>query len=93
VQGKGIGKTTSVRQYEGKGDSPFGVVDMAGNVWEWCLTDYNNKTNDRNSSATNRVLRGGSWGYVNAGNFRCDVRSGYFPHLRGFNLGFRVSRS
>jgi hypothetical protein len=50
-----------VRQYEGKGDSPFGVVDMAGNVWEWCLTDYGNRTDDLHSVARFRALRGGSW--------------------------------
>jgi formylglycine-generating enzyme required for sulfatase activity len=61
VGGQGIGKTTPVRQYEGKGDSHFGVVDMAGNVWEWCLTDYDKRTDDMHSAARFRVLRGGSW--------------------------------
>jgi formylglycine-generating enzyme required for sulfatase activity len=93
VDKKGIGKTTPVRQYEGKGDSPFGVVDMAGNVWEWCLTDYENKTNDINNYATYRVLRGGSWYLNNAGYFRCGNRSWNNPHLRNNYWGYRVSRS
>jgi formylglycine-generating enzyme required for sulfatase activity len=92
VDSKGIGKTSPVRQYEGKGDSPFGVVDMAGNVWEWCLTDYENKTNDVNSGATNRVLRGGSWDYYVADFFRCDYRYWLNPYDRVSARGFRVSR-
>ena len=64
-------RTSPVTQYEGKGDSPFGVVDMAGNVWEWCLTDYNEKTNDFNSPANRRVLRGGSWRHGGTDGFRC----------------------
>lgn len=81
--------TTPVTQYEGKrkGDSPFGVVDMAGNVWEWCLTDYNNKTNDITSLANRRVLRGGSWYYGSTGNFRCVNRNWYGPHFRLFDGG------
>jgi formylglycine-generating enzyme required for sulfatase activity len=90
---KGIGKTTPVRQYEGKGDSPFGVVDMAGNVWEWCLTDYDNKTNDVNSFANRRVLRGGSWNINSADFFRCVDRGWFDPLLRDNYFGFRVSRS
>lgn len=87
--------TTPVRQYEGKtkGDSPFGVVDMAGNVWEWCLTDYNNKTNDINSNATNRVLRGGSWLNIGADGFRCDFRHWGNPLSWCDYRGFRISRS
>lgn len=87
---KGIGKTTSVRQYEGKGDSPFGVVDMVGNVWEWCLTDYDAKTNEINSATTLRVLRGGSWDFKTPGNFRCDSQFGDNPGSWGVNFGFRV---
>jgi formylglycine-generating enzyme required for sulfatase activity len=85
--------TTPVRQYEGKGDSFFGVVDMAGNVWEWCLTDYDNKTNDVNSLANSRVLRGGSWDFDRAGYFRCDNRGGYFPHNWSNSRGFRLALS
>ncbi len=93
VDSKGIGKTIPVSQYEGKGDSPFDVVDMAGNVWEWCVTDYNNKTNDINSDATYRVLRGGSWDGGNTFRFRCVNRDWYGPHFRDDFGGFRISRS
>jgi len=92
VDKKGIGKTTPVRQYEGKGNSPFGVVDMAGNVWEWCLTDYDNKTNDINSTANTRVLRGGSWLNDSSEAFRCVNRNRYGPFNRHDLIGFRVSR-
>jgi hypothetical protein len=37
--GGNIGHTTPVTQYP-KGASPYGVMDMSGNVWEWCLTGY-----------------------------------------------------
>jgi formylglycine-generating enzyme required for sulfatase activity len=85
--------TSPVTQYERKGDSPFGVVDMAGNIWEWCLTDYENKSNNVNSTANSRVLRGGSWYYDLTDGFRCDSRLRIGPHGRSYNDGFRLSRS
>jgi formylglycine-generating enzyme required for sulfatase activity len=88
----GIGKTSPVKQYEGKGDSPFGVVDMVGNVWEWCLTDYFSQTNDFNSTTTNRGLRGGSWDYDSPDRFRCNERFRNGPQHGNQYHGFRLSR-
>jgi len=88
-------QTTPVRQYEGKdkGDSPFGAVDMAGNVWEWCLTDFEAKTNDVNSNANIRVLRGGSWYNDHSDFFRCDYRNSNSPHYWDNNRGVRLALS
>ncbi|HUN06076.1 MAG TPA: SUMF1/EgtB/PvdO family nonheme iron enzyme [Aggregatilineales bacterium] len=86
-------QTSPVRQYEGVGDSPFKVVDMAGNVWEWCLTDNKNRTNDIYSAANSRVLRGGSWNNLVTAYFRCDNRNRYTPHLRNYSRGFRLALS
>lgn len=41
--------------------SPYGVMDMSGNVWEWCLTEYDTGLNRLRMDNTLRVLRGGSW--------------------------------
>lgn len=90
VGGQGRGTTTSVRQYEGVGDSAFGVTDMVGNVYEWCLTDYDLMTNEINEVAARRVLRGGSWGLGKTNDFCCAVRGRNDP-FRWFNsYGFRI---
>jgi formylglycine-generating enzyme required for sulfatase activity len=87
--------TTPVTQYEGKGkgDSPFGVVDMSGNVYEWCATDYETGAQDVNVNANRRVLRGGSWWYGNADFLRADYRGWGFPYDEDFGWGFRLARS
>ncbi|MBK9125874.1 MAG: formylglycine-generating enzyme family protein [Chloroflexi bacterium] len=82
-----------VTAYEGKGDSPFGVVDMAGNVWEWTVTDYDSNSGDPHAEAKTRILRGGSWDDGKPEIFRCDHRNRFGPNLRSYFNGFRVCRS
>jgi formylglycine-generating enzyme required for sulfatase activity/tRNA A-37 threonylcarbamoyl transferase component Bud32 len=69
-----VGDTTETGIYE-SGISPYGAYDMSGNVWEWVYDRYN-EYYYRNSPASNplgpesgqyRILRGGSWDYVDSG--------------------------
>ena len=53
----GIGRTTAVGIFV-EGLSPYSVMDMSGNVWEWCIREKDLTTTD-----DREVLRGGSWGY------------------------------
>ncbi len=64
-----VNDTTQVGSYP-DGASPYGVLDMAGNVWEWVndwwQPDYYSSSPDINptgpSSGYSKVLRGGGWG-------------------------------
>ncbi|MBU6361523.1 MAG: SUMF1/EgtB/PvdO family nonheme iron enzyme [Chloroflexi bacterium] len=64
-----VGDTTPVGQYSPQGDSPYGCVDMAGNVWQWTNSlykpyPYNANDGRENSSDTGgRVVRGGSFNF------------------------------
>lgn len=85
-------KTTPVTAYPA-GESPVGALDMCGNVWEWCLTEYGKPSADAAgdvlSSDNIRVLRGGSWfNDRDPARAACRDRSG--PNNRNSNDGFRV---
>jgi len=62
----GLLDTTPVGSYP-QGASPYGVQDMAGNVWEWTSTewrDYPYQANDGRENLSNqedKVIRGGSF--------------------------------
>ena len=88
----GLQQTSAVGIFP-NGASPYGVMDMSGNVWEWCMSDYHNPAPDaqqENLRTDNwRVLRGGSWV-----NYLMLARAVYrhisFPAYRYYSFGFRL---
>lgn len=82
-------KCTSTAGMYPQAASPYGVHDMSGNVWEWCLNEYQNPQNIYTRGHKVRVLRGGSWNY-HSDNARGGRRFWYDPHLRDAGVGFRV---
>lgn len=68
--------------------SPFGVVDMSGNVWEWCLNEYSNPDRIQEMGDANCVVRGGSW-YRLADYASALFRNLSLSHRYDF-YGFRV---
>ena len=92
---KGPGATTPVGQYSPQGDSPYGVADIAGNVWEWCQSlkkAYPYKAEDGREDLKAddiRVLRGGSFD-SDRRFVRCAFRDYGHPDVRYDYNGFRV---
>ncbi len=86
-EGNDLGKgkrmsTCPVGSYP-KGDSPQGVKDLAGNVWEWTSSSYD---------ASHRVYRGGGWRGDDPRSVAAARRGRFTPDDRDGNLGFRCAR-
>ena len=88
------------------GANPLGIMDLSGNVWEWCndWLDYYRLTTDPSGTeipqtnptgprgaTTYRVARGGSWG-TSAPDLRCVRRFGFRPESNLNGAGFRCVR-
>jgi formylglycine-generating enzyme required for sulfatase activity len=92
---KRLDDTTPVGSFSPLGDSPYGVSDMAGNVWEWTRSLYRvypyrpNDGREDDEMMGDRVVRGGS--YKNPSSLvRCACRRKDFPSNQLDLLGFRV---
>jgi formylglycine-generating enzyme required for sulfatase activity len=81
-RGMKLGSTSPVGSHP-DGASPYGLLDMAGNVWEWTSTEY---------PPGERVLRGGSFASPGLAWARCTMRSHSRPVRRQSHIGFRVAR-
>jgi formylglycine-generating enzyme required for sulfatase activity len=96
-KGKSPGKTTPVGQFSHA--NSFGLSDMHGNVWEWCLDDYSDYDGTSpidgsarvktSKTASKKVIRGGSW-YFNPQNCRSAYRSNINARGTNLNIGFRI---
>ncbi len=87
----GLGRTTAVGLYP-EGMSACGALDLSGNVWEWCLNEYENYKETCITGSASRVLRGGSW-YDDQDDARAAYRYVGHPGGRSDRVGFRLCRS
>ena len=93
-----LGKTTPVGQYP-NGASPYGALDMAGNVWEWTRSVYTsypyNSTDGRENvsdpAQKGFTIRGGSWDLVSLG-LRAALRPYFSPAYDALYVGVRLAR-
>jgi formylglycine-generating enzyme required for sulfatase activity len=85
-----------------RGESPYGVLEMSGSVWQWCRDFYAPEAYreaDRRdpegphtgAPPARKVVRGGAWNTL-PWSLRCANRNCYPPAARFSNLGFRCVR-
>jgi formylglycine-generating enzyme required for sulfatase activity len=90
-----VGGTSPVGIYPG-GASPYGILDLSGNVWEWCSSLYQDYPYDPDDGREDleakgfRVLCGGSWALSLKRRARCSHRFDDPPSLFLGNVGLRL---
>jgi iron(II)-dependent oxidoreductase len=96
--GDGYSYTAPVDGFQA-GRSPYGAVNMSGNVWEWCADFYQDnyyaaapaKNPKGPQNGVLRVIRGGSWD-KDQKQLITTNRSAADPETRRYDLGFRCAR-
>ena len=99
--GMHVGKTTSVNKYP---PNEYGIYDMVGNVWEWCLDEHDDKTKHQHYDMiaekignitrdflqvkSPRVVRGGSWASSERAT-QIAYCGWAAPNFTHYNYGFR----
>lgn len=61
----------------------LGIYDLSGNVWEWCMDNFN-------TSRTYHTLRGGAWDFYGSG-LMSSARNANDPNGKGVSVGFRIA--
>jgi formylglycine-generating enzyme required for sulfatase activity len=78
-----------------QGASPFGILDMAGNVYEWCSSLYQaypgSAFRSKRYNGKSYLVRGGSWGNEETSDFQVTRRTPAGPTDRNGAMGFRLA--
>ena len=86
-----LGQTTAVGIYR-HAASPEGVLDMAGNVWEWCLNAHD-KPNEVRDTPDKPALHGGAWNSFSENARAANRDNRHDSNDRYLSVGFRLLRS
>ncbi|MBI5394618.1 MAG: formylglycine-generating enzyme family protein [Verrucomicrobia bacterium] len=89
----GFSSISPVDQFGARGRNRFGLADMLGNMWEWCLDGFDPEQAHEECYKGNpavRVCRGGSFDNF-IGFTRCATRNTASPSAAKTHFGFRVS--